>query len=150
MSRANVEIVRRWLESLSATPERALESQSEFWDAEADYYPVRKFPEARPCHGMDEISRFLLDLVEAWSRYDYEVHDVFAVGDDRVLACATLRAEGRGSRMTLEGAIYHCVWLRHERFFRLEDHLTVRGALHALGLAGETLEDVGFREGGGG
>ena len=28
-----------------------------FWDPDADYYPVRKFPEARSCHGRDEIAR---------------------------------------------------------------------------------------------
>ena len=27
-----------------------------FWDPEGDYYPVRKFPESRPCHGIKEIS----------------------------------------------------------------------------------------------
>ena len=41
---------------------------------------------------------------------------------------------------------YHCCWLRHGRFIRVEDHLTARGALHALGLSGETLEAAGLRE----
>jgi hypothetical protein len=68
------------------------------------------------------------------------------VGDDRVLACATLHAEGRGSGMRLEGEIYHCIWLRHERFFRMEDHLTLAGALRALGLDGDTLEAAGLKE----
>jgi hypothetical protein len=48
--------------------------------------------------------------------------------------------------MKLEGAVYHCMWLRHGRFFRVEDHLTLSGALHALGLEGETLEAAGLSD----
>ena len=46
MSRANVEIVRRYLE-----PGGPPEGAAGFWEPDGDYYPVRKFPEARPCHG---------------------------------------------------------------------------------------------------
>jgi SnoaL-like domain len=140
----NAHIVRRWLETLSATPDHAQAGAAEFWDEDADYYPVRKWPEARPCHGLEEIAQFLAGFAEAWSRRDYEIQALYDVGDDRVLARATLRAEGRGSGMRLEGDIYHCVWLRHAHFFRIEDHLTLRGALHALGLNGETLEAAGL------
>jgi hypothetical protein len=70
VSTKNVEIVRRWTESLSATPQQALASAAEFWDADADYYPVRKFPEARPCHGPDEVMQFLVGYREVWSQYD--------------------------------------------------------------------------------
>jgi hypothetical protein len=31
-------------------------------------------------------------------------------------------------------------------FFRVEDHLTLRGALHELGLEGETLEAARLRD----
>jgi hypothetical protein len=48
--------------------------------------------------------------------------------------------------MGLEGDIYHCVWLRHGRFLRMEDHLTLRGALDALGLKGDTLQAAGLRD----
>jgi hypothetical protein len=147
MSEDNIEIVRRWLETLGAAPEKAPASAAEFWDADADYYPVRKFPEARPCHGLEEISRFLVGFAEAWSHREYELTTLTAIGDDRVLVCANLRAEGRGSGVELEGDLYHCVWLRHGHFLRLEDHLTLRGALHALGLKGETLEAAGLRDG---
>jgi hypothetical protein len=115
VSAKNVEVVRRWLAALSGSPAEARALAAEFWDADADYYPVRKFPEARPCHGLDEVLQFLARYVEAWSRYDYVIQELVEVGDDRVLACATLRAEGRGSGMRLEGDIYHCFWLRHGR-----------------------------------
>ncbi len=144
MSAGNVELVRRWLAALGASPEKALAGVAEFWDADVDYYPVRKFPEARPCHGLQEVSRFMAQFWEAFSFSDWGIRELRAVGDDRVLACAHLRAEGRGSGVRLEGDVYSCYWLRHGRFFRVEDHLTVRGALHALGLHGETLEAAGL------
>jgi len=50
---------------------------------------------------------------------------------------------GRGSGLNLEGDLYQCFWLRHGRFFRVE---TLSGALHALGLHGETLEAAGLSE----
>jgi hypothetical protein len=74
------------------------------------------------------------------------VKNATAIGDDRVLVHAHLEAEGRASRMALAGDVYYCFWLRHGRFIRQEDHLTAKGALHALGLSGETLEAAGLRE----
>jgi hypothetical protein len=147
MSQENVEVVRRWLAATSHTsPEAALAAVSEFWDAAADYYPIRKWPEAQPCHGREEFSRFLARSREAFTRFDSAVRWLVEVGDDRVLACVKLHWEGRGSGITLDGEIYYCYWLRHERFLRVEDHLTLSGALHALGLEGETLAAAGLPE----
>ena len=131
---------------MSASPEEALAAVAELWDADADYYPVRKFPEARPCHGLQEVSQFLARYLEAYSRSEWAIRELIAVGDDRVLACENMSAEGRGSGINLEGDLYQCVWLRHGRFFRVEDHLTLKGALRALGLHGETLEAAGLRD----
>jgi hypothetical protein len=141
----NVEIVRRYVERWPNPPSEQRAHVIEFWDVDADYYPVRRFPEARPCHGVPEISQFLVGYREAWSGYDPGIRELIAVGDDRVLVCATARAEGRESGVKLEGDLYHCVWLRHGRFYRWEDHLTLKGALRALGLEGESLEAAGLR-----
>jgi hypothetical protein len=145
MSRENVEIVRRWLAAMPRPHEELQAFVDEFWDEHGDYYPVRKFPEAVPCHGREEIARFLTGYTEAWS-YRHTIKDLIPVGDDRVLAYATLRAEGYESGAQIEGDLYYCYWLRHGRFFRGEDHLTPKGALRALGLRGDTLEAVGLRE----
>ena len=119
---------------------------AEFVDPDADYYPVRKFPEARPCHGHEELIDFLIHYLDAYPDAEWAVRDLVEVGDDRVLARMDLRAGGRESGIRLEGAMYQCAWLRHGRLLRIEDHLTPKGALHALGLEGETLEAVGMRE----
>jgi hypothetical protein len=148
MSAKNVEIVRLYVERWSSWSNSASGPRAdviELWDVDADYYPVGRFPEARPCHGIDEISQFFDEYLQAWSGYDAGIRDVIAVGDFQVLVCATPRAEGRESGVELEGDLYHCVWLRHGRFYRWEDHLTLQGALRGLGLKGETLEAAGLR-----
>ena len=48
-------------------------------------------------------------------------------------------------RVTFGGDIYYCMWLRHGRCFREEHHLTIKGALHALGLEEQTLESAGLK-----
>jgi len=139
MSRQNVEVVRSWLRGDIFDADDLARGVARYWDEQADYYPVSKFPEAASCHGREEIVDWMVAYAEAWS-FDHAIHDVIAVGDDRVLAYATMRAEGRESGIELRGDIYFCFWLRHGRILRGEDHLTARGALHALDLDGETLE----------
>jgi SnoaL-like protein len=147
MSQENVEIVRRYMEGFGRqSPESMGERMDAFWDPEGDYYPVRKFPESRPCHGLEEISRFAAEFRAVWERLEYDVRELFPVGDDRVLARARMSAEGGESGPELEGDHYVSAWLRHGRFIRVEDHLTLAGALHALGLSGDSLQAAGLRE----
>ena len=145
MSEENVEVVRRWFEGYSEASEIPA-SVASFWESEGDYYPVRAFPEARPCHGCEEIAAFLTEFRAAWEGYRWMVRDARGIGDDRVFVHARIEAEGRSSGAKLEGDIYHCCWLRHGRFIRVEDHLTAKGALHALGFTGETLKAAGLSE----
>jgi hypothetical protein len=144
MSQENVEIVRRYLQ-LDYWKEDP-DWVRAFWEPDGDYYPVRKFPEARPCHGREEIAGFLTELLEAWQTYRYTGVDVRAIGADRVLAHGQLSVKGRASGAAVEGDLYQAFWLRHGRFIRVEDHLTLRGALHALGLREDSLEAAGLSE----
>jgi hypothetical protein len=150
MSRENVEVVRRWLASEAMAsadrgPEALRSAIAEFCDPDIDYYPAGKFSDVDPCHGSGEFSEFIVRWLDAWSHVEWQVEELLEVGDDRVLGCTRLRAEGRGSGMKIAGDLYVSVWLRHGRMFRIEDHLTLSGALHALGLTGETLEAAGLR-----
>ena len=140
MSEENVQIARRYVETLG--PGRA----AEFWEADGDYYPVRKFPGARPCHGREEIERFLVEMNEAWGSVRLVIESAKAIGDDRALVCARMEAQGRASGLALEGNLYYCFWLRHGRFIRSEDHLTEKGALYALGLNAESVKAPGLSE----
>ena len=143
MSHENVEVVRAFFEAWNAGDTDAV---VELVDADVDYFPSRKLPEARPCHGPEEVLRFMGRYLDAYSRHEWAIQDVIEVGGDRLLVRVNLRVEGRDSGVKLEGDLYHCFWLRDGRFFRVEDHMTLSGALHALGLEGETLEAVGLSE----
>jgi hypothetical protein len=146
VSQENVEIVRRFLDQYRDAPNDIRSLAADFYEPDADFCPVRKFPETRPCHGVEEIARFQTEYRAAWDRYEMEVKNLIPVGDDRVLVCSVLQAEGRESGVKLEGDLYSCLWLRLGRCLRWEDHLTLKGALRALGLSGESLEAAGLSE----
>jgi hypothetical protein len=106
MSQQNVEIVRRYLaegfESVSL--EQLPAWVARFWDSDGDYYPVRTFPEARPCHGRGEIADFFTGLRDPW-HYRIVVKMARGIGDDRVLIHTRVWAEGHASGAAVEGDI---------------------------------------------
>ena len=78
MSQENVAIVRRWLEignAVLAGREEAQTWLAQFCDADIDYYPMRKFPEAQPSHGLEEFSQFMAKWVQAWSTSDWAIQE---------------------------------------------------------------------------
>ena len=80
MSQENVEIVRRYLEEPPPEDvplEQVLAWIAGFWESNGDYYPVRKFPEARPCHGREEIAHFFVEYRAAW-HFRYVAEDATA------------------------------------------------------------------------
>ena len=146
MSQQNVEIVRRFIHVSVSKRDELPALVAELWDVDCDYYPVRKFPEAVPRYGREEFAQFMAQYHETWDRFESQIKELIAVGDDRVLSFITMRAEGHRSGIKMEGDLYQCVWLRHRLIFRWEDHLTLKGALYALGLHGETLKEAGLKE----
>ena len=146
MSEENVEIARRYLEEHLPGPEQLSAWVAGFWESDGDYYPARKIPAARPCHGREEIVAFFTEWLADWEGMRYVVKELRAIGDDRVLVHGGIWAEGRASGATLEGDIYSCFWLRNGRFFRVEGHVTLAGALQALGVSGDSLEAAGLSE----
>jgi hypothetical protein len=136
MPRDNVEVVRDYVESLAqASPADVPGLIARFCDPQSDYYPVQKFPESRPCHGLEDITHFVSEFFGAWDEFDYGIEAVTAVADDRVLVRTRLSGTGRGSGLDMVGQVFICFWLRNGLVFRQEDHLTLAGARTALGLA---------------
>ena len=146
MTPQNAEIARRWCTAMEQGPEETRAALADFADPDFDFYPVGKYPDAQPCHGQEEFFQFLLRFWDSYSQSAWAIKKVIEVDDHRVLVLANLQAEGRASGMNLEGDVYICFWFRHGRFFRLENHVTLRGAIHSMGLEGETLEAAGLSE----
>ena len=90
MSPDNVEIVRRSLARWNQGAAAIADVVGESWEPNADYYPVRKFPESQPRHGQDEITEWFTAFIDAWEFVEFVVKRIVAVGDDRVLAQATM------------------------------------------------------------
>jgi hypothetical protein len=70
MSEKNVERVRDYLEGYGRRNPEEAEWVEEYWDPEGDFYPVRKFPESRPRHSKEEISRLAADWRAGWDRLE--------------------------------------------------------------------------------
>jgi hypothetical protein len=94
MSQENVDLVREYAEQYGqVAPKDTPQFAARFWEPDGDYYPVRKFPEARPCHGLDEIARFQAEYIDAWGGYECAITKLIAVGDDRVFVQTIVHAE---------------------------------------------------------
>src|SRR3954468_17539274 len=109
MSADNERIVRHYMEDVLGVeavirdPALVRRRLAAYWDPEGDYYPVRKFPEARPCHSLDEITSFFTEFLGAWQNYDFELLEVRAIDDQRVLARGAMSAQGRESGLDVKG-----------------------------------------------
>lgn len=146
MSGENVDVVRRALEEFPQRPEELADWLPQFWEPDADYYPVGKWLESRPCHGIAEIERFMAQFISAWDRWQLNSVRIAAIGPTCVLSLSNVVAEGRGSGLSLNGDLFQCSWLRRGRYLRVEDHLTWEGAARAFGLEVADLERLGLRE----
>lgn len=143
MSQGNVEVVGRMFRALG---EGDIDGVLSYWDSRGDYYPIAKWPDAQPRHGSDEIRDFLVSYRQGFDRFEFTIQAIKPIGDDRVFMSVRLAWEWKASGLSLDGELFHCFWIRHGRVFRQEDHVTLPGALRALGLNGETLEAAGLGE----
>ncbi len=133
----NLEAVRKWLNpggEFVRSETETHELMQELWDAEASYHPSRKFPGAMSTLGREAIMAWYQQSFEGVESWSFELVSLEPLPPERVLAHTRVRAKGRASGVELDAEMFHCVWLREGRFFRMEVHMTERGARRALGL----------------
>jgi hypothetical protein len=132
----NVESIRRWIDQFAdaTTPEAAKAVVSEFWDTDADYYPVRKFPDAQPRHGLEQIAAFFVTWRGAWDAFEFSAIEIVPIDDVRFFVHTLLKAHGQETQAPVDGDLYFSLWMRSGRFLRWEDHLTEAGARRGLGI----------------
>ncbi len=129
----NAAVVRRIIDSWPGTTGELDGWVREIWEPDGDFYPVKKWPESRPCHGHDEIARFMTEMTEAWDTWAMDVEAVAAVDEIRVVARVNVRAEGLESGAVLGDTLWQCCWIRSGRYLRVEDHLTIEGLRDGIG-----------------
>jgi hypothetical protein len=150
MTAEHTDVVRQWGCQVhewirAGSPPDELDAVIErFFEPDADFVPVAKFPDPGPWHGRDAFARFMrLVFREAWA-WRFELDTLVPVGDDGAIACGDLHTAGHSSGVGLSGRLYECYWFRNRRIRRLEHHATERGALRAFGLDAETFEAAGL------
>src|SRR5436190_20081801 len=108
MSSDNERIVGRYMDEIRGVdgvthdPELMRRRLAAYWGSNGDYYPVREFPEARPCHSLEEIVAFFSDFLDAWKNYKFEMLEIRTIDAQRVLAYGEMSAQGRESGMDLK------------------------------------------------
>jgi ketosteroid isomerase-like protein len=125
MSDRDVEIVREMLEAWSAEGGRG-----KYFDAEVEW--IMPHP-GLSSSNRDEMAAAMADFRSTWDEYEFDIEDVQALGDGRVLALFTERVRGAASgieQVTHPGAI--CTLrdgkvVRFEAFIRREDVLRAAG-----------------------
>ena len=130
MSRQNVEIVRRMMESwVGGAPETALR----YMAADVEY-DVTVRPDGKVWHGHEGVSRAVIEWVGAWSEWSFEVERYLDVDDDRVAFLWQERgtAKGSGVPMSLKGI--SVVTLRDGVVVSMVAHVDRDGVLADLGL----------------
>jgi hypothetical protein len=148
MSNENVELVRRYLESLDALldqsedpahrdlfklPSFALHME-EFWHPKV-VFDVSGRPDGGIYHGRDGVIQASLDWLQAWEEYDIEFKEILPVGDQVVLVHMPIRGKGKGGPEVELNDLYVALTVRDGRFVHYKEYPTRAEALEATGLS---------------
>ena len=144
MSEENVEVVRRFYESLNrwlasywSDPEQPLEQSPELEqvfdqldpDAEWDWlFSVETF------RGREQLLQALADYLETVGDWRVEVEELIDGSRDRVLGIGRVVAQGKGSGAPVLQLIFSAFTLRNGKVARIEDHTERAKALETAGL----------------
>jgi ketosteroid isomerase-like protein len=145
MSQANVEMARRYWESLDnalesywANPGTRFSESSllrdgvlDMFEPDAEWISVFA-PKKSQGTGM---LRSLDDWLEASEEWRVEAEEIIEGADNRVLSVVRVSIRGRGSGVPVEQRLYTVLTLRNGRIARIHDFTHRQEALKAAGLA---------------
>jgi ketosteroid isomerase-like protein len=133
VSQENVEMVRSAIEAYVAGDR---EAYLDFFAEDVEGCPdVSRFPEAEPFRGREEFRRFLAVTDADWEGGAIAVtHEVFAVGDDRVVARFEWGGRGRASGIDLRSSLTAIHTVRDRQIVKIEYFFDHPQALKAVGL----------------
>jgi ketosteroid isomerase-like protein len=123
MSRANVEIVRRFL---SVDVDEALP----YADPGIVWNPIEELP----TQGHDAVRASLAHWKAEWDDYKVMPEEFVDMGD-RVVATVRLRGRGRGSGVEIDARFYDVYTLRDGKIVRMDQFTERSEALEAAGLS---------------
>jgi ketosteroid isomerase-like protein len=144
MSEENVEIVRRFYESLNKwlasywfDPEQPLEQSPELEEVFDQLDPEAEWdwlfsPET--FRGREQLLQAVADYLETVSDWRVEIEELIDGGEDRVLSIGRVVARGKGSGTPVLQPIFAVITVRSGKVARIEDHTERADALEAAGL----------------
>ena len=135
MSQETVELARLSFEAYNRTFAEGTPDLYELLDPEVEWAPVSALLEGTSYHGHDGVREWIKDMKRDWTTFETRPERFLDLGDDRVLALGTWRAQGRGGGVELD--FQHAAWLiqyRNGKLVRLQTFTDRTKALEAAGL----------------
>ena len=136
MSQANVKLMARGLEAINARDEDAIAT---LITDEMEWRPALTAGghlERTVYRGRRGMLEYLDDLDRAFDEWSFQVEEIEAVGEDRVLYRGRFAARGRRSGVPLDSRIWGVWRIENGRFMLGTGFLTEAEALQAAGLSG--------------
>jgi ketosteroid isomerase-like protein len=142
MSQENVEIVRRWYDSMPSLRDSDPEQEAavldemfrDYLDEHYELHLPGGYPEGDPVfRGREGIVALLAMLRDAWSEWRFEPERFFDAGD-QVVVFVLVVATGRASGMPIELPDAHLVAMRDGRMTSSRVYRDRTEALDAVGL----------------
>ncbi|HST32655.1 MAG TPA: nuclear transport factor 2 family protein [Solirubrobacteraceae bacterium] len=128
MSRENVEIVRRWIESY----EDDTETFRELMHPEIEWAPFEQ--NHTVFHGQQGAEQVRTGWLDAWAEHHIEVEDIIDAGDDLVVVMH-LVGRGKGSGIEIDVRLYPHIRLKDGKAVYVFEYEDRAAALKAVGLA---------------
>ena len=133
MSQENVEAVRK---SWDAWFRGDMDAVAATWDPEVvwDTQHMRDWPESA-YRGVEGVLRFLTEWLDVWGDYEFDLEDVIAAPDGRVVTLFRQRGKGRHSGVAMNMEMAQIVTVRGGRLLRIDNYDNRTEALEAAGLS---------------
>ncbi len=107
----------------------------EMFDPEVEIINFGSFPVTRPYHGHEGMVQWLVDMSEPFEGFRFELVDVLAHDDERVVTTCRATAESKKGGPPFE-LVWGTVWtFRQGKIAKAESSRTAEEALDAAGLS---------------
>jgi ketosteroid isomerase-like protein len=137
MSRDNVEVVRRVLESNNSEDlDAAIESAIAVSDPSVEFTSVMAAVEPETYRGHDGIRRYFSELADSWAEWRMEPQECFDAGPDTVVAVFGTRLVGKGSGVAVEAQRAMVCRFSEGRLLQGRVYASREEALAAVGRSG--------------
>jgi ketosteroid isomerase-like protein len=145
MSQENIEIVRRYFETLDSVlerywqaPEGSISDSPLLDEVFAQLAPEAEwdsFLQQEPYRGRNEILAAVEDWLDAGENWRVALGEVRDAGDGRVLAILKPSFRGKGSGISIDAPLYTLATVRDGKVTRIADYADRSEALEAAGLS---------------